>query len=403
MTAGKVFAVAVVAPGGQARESFSFLAEEELEPGQLVRVPFGSAERIGVILGEEKGSGAEEPMSLRGVYDEAIHSAGEETPAISNPKETAASPLKEAPRSDVRQDSPKAKSQKLKVAQPLPAHLPADLLETFQRSADFFLAPLADFLRAGLPREIREGKIPPVGALFAEAVENFSPRGAKQKEVFEKLAAGALPLAKLKEEFSAAVLKNLEKRGGLRLSRREISPPAFFPPASLPSLSAEQEAAAAAIQKSSRPSLLLGATGSGKTELFLHLAAEELKEGRGVLLLLPEIALAAALRERLRKVFGGEIAELHSRLSPGERARNWLSLLHGERRLAVGARTAAFAPVKNLGLIFIDEAHDDSLRSEESRPFFDARKVAEFRAEAIGARLVLASATPRLDDFFRTG
>ena len=162
-------------------------------------------------------------------------------------------------------------------------------------------------------------------------------------------------------------------------------------------LSAEQDAAVAALM-AERQGLhyLAGITGSGKTEVFLQAARSTLDEGRSVIYLVPEIALTTQVVSHIRKRFGGEAAVLHSRLTPSQRLKEWRRILAGGARIVVGARSAVFAPVRDLGLIILDEEHETSYKSQTS-PRYHARQVAMRRASTEGARLVMGSATPSVE------
>ncbi len=142
-----------------------------------------------------------------------------------------------------------------------------------------------------------------------------------------------------------------------------------------------------------------GITGSGKTEIYIHILRETLRRGRGALLLVPEISLTVQLIERLQAVFGDELALLHSALSGGDRRSAYMHVLRGDKRIAVGTRSAVFAPVQNIGAIILDEEHDGSYK-EHSAPRYDARQIAHRRAALHGAALVLGSATPRIESAY---
>jgi primosomal protein N' (replication factor Y) (superfamily II helicase) len=140
--------------------------------------------------------------------------------------------------------------------------------------------------------------------------------------------------------------------------------------------------------------LLHGVTGSGKTEIYLRAAATTLAQGRGVIILVPEIALTPQIVSRFVDRFGDTVAVLHSKLSVGERHDEWARLRSGDARVCVGPRSAVFAPIERLGLIVLDEEHDSSYK-HEGDPRYDARHVALRRAQQAGALLVAGSATPR--------
>ena len=139
-------------------------------------------------------------------------------------------------------------------------------------------------------------------------------------------------------------------------------------------------------------------TGSGKTEIYLRLARAVRDAGRGVLLLVPEIALTPAAAGVFRAAFGERVAIQHSGLSDGERYDQWQRIRRGDVDVVVGTRTAVFAPLANLGLIVVDEEHDGSYKQEES-PRYNGRDVAVVRGRAAGALVVLGSATPSLESY----
>jgi primosomal protein N' (replication factor Y) len=149
-----------------------------------------------------------------------------------------------------------------------------------------------------------------------------------------------------------------------------------------------------------QPFLLYGVTGSGKTEVYLRAAAECLRTGRGVLFLAPEIALTAQLTQAFRERFGASIAVLHSQLSPAERYAQWLRIKQGDAPIVIGARSAVFAPLPNVGLIIIDEEHETAYK-QSTTPTYHARTLAEARAREANAILLLGSATPALETFHR--
>jgi primosomal protein N' (replication factor Y) len=157
-------------------------------------------------------------------------------------------------------------------------------------------------------------------------------------------------------------------------------------------LAAREEGPAA--RRASSRHLLYGVTGSGKTEIYLRAAAVALEQGRGAIVLVPEIALTPQIVGRFVERFGDTVAVLHSQLRPAERYEEWRRLRSGEARVCVGPRSAVFAPIENLGLIVVDEEHDASYK-HEGDPRYDARDVAAERAKRCGALLLLGSATPR--------
>lgn len=145
--------------------------------------------------------------------------------------------------------------------------------------------------------------------------------------------------------------------------------------------------------------LLFGVTGSGKTQVFLKLCEAALAEGKGVILMVPEIALTPQTVKKFRALFGDRIAVFHSAMSQGQRLDEWKRVRDGKAAVAVGTRSAVFAPVKNLGLIIMDEEQEHTYKSEQS-PRFHARDVAKFRAAETGALFLMASATPSIETYY---
>lgn len=188
---------------------------------------------------------------------------------------------------------------------------------------------------------------------------------------------------------------------------RTSSPPDSTTPAlgpgldPLKTLNPEQEAAFQTILEGVESGefhsyLLHGVTGSGKTEVYIHAMARVLAQGRAAMVLVPEIALTPQTVNRFTRVFGDQVAVLHSRLTPREKLHAWLDLARGVKRIAIGPRSAVFAPLHRLGLLVVDEEHDGSYKQFDPAPRYHARDVALVRAKALGAVVILGSATPSL-------
>ncbi|MEW6221272.1 MAG: primosomal protein N' [Thermodesulfobacteriota bacterium] len=232
-------------------------------------------------------------------------------------------------------------------------------------------------------------------ALFAE-LAGLDPGQAVARRA---LVAG-LPRA-------GRTLKALVEEGILAVEEREAYRDPFgdaLPvPARPQTLSPEQEAALAALlpavaTRRFAPFLLHGVTGAGKTEVYLRAAAATLQEGRSVLVLVPEIALAAQLEGQFLSRFGNRVALLHSGLGSGERYDQWRRLLRGQATVAIGARSALFAPLADPGLIIVDEEHDGAYKQEDGLRY-QARDLAVLRAQLAGAVVLLGSATPSVTSF----
>jgi primosomal protein N' (replication factor Y) len=248
--------------------------------------------------------------------------------------------------------------------------------------------------------------------LVEAAANNSSARTTKaQQRAIEVLRANqnALAVSELvkRAQISESVVRTLLKRGLVEEFEEEVrrDPLAL---AELPEtedfkLTNAQSAALGTIERSINerrftPILLHGVTGSGKTEIYIRAMRAALDLNRGAMMLVPEIALTPILSRRLRAHFGDQIAIFHSSLSKGERFDEWSRLRNGEALVVLGTRSAVFAPVRNLGVIIIDEEQDASYRQEES-PFYHARDTAIVRAQKESAVVILGSATPSLESF----
>ena len=205
--------------------------------------------------------------------------------------------------------------------------------------------------------------------------------------------------------ISTATLNAAVKKGWLKKSSVEVyrNPLAGFDEKSSKKiiLNDEQENALAQIyssidKKEAKKFLLEGITGSGKTEVYLYAISKALAKGRNALMLVPEISLTPQMVRQVKTRFGEKIAVLHSGLSNGEFYDEWRKIRRGEVRVVVGARSAVFAPLKNIGLIIIDEEHEATYKQEDKNPRYQARDVAIYRSQFNNCPLVLGSATPSL-------
>lgn len=204
-------------------------------------------------------------------------------------------------------------------------------------------------------------------------------------------------------DVSASVVKGMVKLGALREEDAPRDLPYPFLDPLKPGKTLTEDQAAAARQlcegvKSGRygTTLLRGVTGAGKTEVYMEAVAECLKKGRQALVLLPEIALTSEFLKRVEERFGARPAEWHSGVTMTERRRCWRMVGEGEAQLVVGARSALFLPFRDLGLIIVDEEHDNSYKQEDG-VLYSARDMAVLRASIVDAQVVLASATPSLE------
>lgn len=355
----------------------------EVPEGTRVLVPFGRRRLIGWVVGRATGE-----VELERVLN--VHEVLEETPS-----------------------------------------LPRDLFRLCQWVADYYLAPLGQVLRAALPSALADAgrRAPPVQKRRVIRLTRELPslgqreevfgRARRQRECYEFLEAlgGSAEVAHLVGHvgFSPGVLKELVQKGLAEFVEAEVErdpfarfepgrPPALVP---TPAQRAVLDELIAAVRRSGgeggqgaeKPFLLRGVTGSGKTLVYIELLKEVVeRRGRGAIVLVPEISLTPQTVARFRAHFGDTVAVLHSGLSEGERYDAWRALRSGERKIAIGARSAVFAPIPDLGAIVVDEEHEGSYKQSEA-PRYHAREVAIVRARLAGAVCLLGSATPSLESW----
>lgn len=314
----------------------------------------------------------------------------------------------------------------LQVVYPFPA-LPPDLLGLARWMARYYACGLDSIIETMIPVAVRRGaglkqeKILTLAQkLGVDELAALEKRAPQQANVYRFLEQQFRPQPKgvvlSRLNVTAAVVNALVKRGLVREEARRIERIAYaddhdsgeLVAAQPHALNAEQQAAADALRRSLAEekfsvTLLLGITGSGKTEVYLRAIDDALKTGGGVVFLVPEVALTpqtvARLRSRLEAIAKGERCVVwHSHLSEGERLDGWLALATGAARVVVGARSAVFAPVQNLRLVVVDEEHEPAYKQDET-PRYHGRDVAVMRAKLADAVCLLGSATPSLESF----
>jgi primosomal protein N' (replication factor Y) len=277
--------------------------------------------------------------------------------------------------------------------------------------ADYYCAPIEHAVRTVLPSAVRKHGARHKKQLFVSLTGKVPEAiTAKQDAVCQMLQAhGAMTLTELKERCGCtdSPVRTLEKNGLVSIEESTVL---RDPHAGLEllrtkpfDLMAEQQSALAAIHSSmdrEKPGtvLLHGVTGSGKTEVYLQAIQHALDQGRGAIVLVPEISLTPQTVDRFRSRFGECVAVLHSSLSEGERHDEWHRIRNGEAKIAIGARSALFAPVERPGLIVVDEEHEPTYKQDES-PRYNARDVAVMRGRLENCCVVLGSATPSLESF----
>lgn len=294
-----------------------------------------------------------------------------------------------------------------------PFRLSTEMLQLGKILARYYGTAIIDFLRLMLPPKsgIRYQFFYYVTTCDAA----FSNRAYSQKKIYNELVnSGPSTISELASKLNMtksavrATITTLVKKGLVKKDRRIT-----YKKPNLPSsvrenknfkLTVEQEKALQIIQESylkgKRTILLHGVTGSGKTEVYIRCIEKILKQGKQALLLVPEISLTPQMLSIFRLRFPGKVAEIHSKLSPNERFNEWQRIYNNDAKVVIGARSAVFAPLKNLGIIIIDEEHDSSYKQFDY-PYYDARKVAKLRANQNDAVLILGSATPSIESYFQ--
>lgn len=269
----------------------------------------------------------------------------------------------------------------------------------------------ASAIRLFLPAEMRRGRVREKFERYVKAVDGCDDdavssirKTAKNQIAFVEClkANGKIRLAEANERFGSSSVKSVVGKGLAEVVKEQVRRLPYAVCNSSKKTVTLTDAQLSAVQSfistDKAVSLLFGVTGSGKTEVYLELIDRTIKNGKTAIMLVPEISLTPQMLKQLRARFGSRAAILHSGLSAGERYDEWWRLRSGDAKIAIGARSAVFAPLENLGLIIIDEEHDGSYVSEAS-PRYSTIDVAKKRAEICGAKIILGSATPSIESF----
>jgi primosomal protein N' (replication factor Y) len=432
--------VAVDAPV-PGRYTYSAPPETKLEVGHLVRVPFGGRELLGYVMRLGRLKSEESPRRLK-VVSEVASSEPLFGPEFVRMAEFVACYYHYPLGMCVKEILPGGLGPKLRSWASLAVNAAIAAAGSVRKDDSVSEAlriliarapertPLSAFAkcRQGLTKLVREG----LAALtydFDERGSGFSfewwlaPQpegetmfkgrlGPKEKRLWEMLKeAPATPLSHFRHFLTTPLIqaRTLAAKGLVSMERRELfrdDPERALrvETRNVESLTSEQSGAVEAVhaaldRREAKGFLLFGVTGSGKTEVYLRAASRALENGRGVMWLAPEIALTMGLEGRLRERFPDlAISVLHSGLTPGQRHDHWIALRRGTSRLALGARSAVFAPVADLGLVVVDEEHDWAYKQDDGLRY-NGRDMAAWRARDAGATLILGSATPSLESF----
>ena len=280
-----------------------------------------------------------------------------------------------------------------------------EMLSLMHYMADNLHLKLASILRLFLPSEMRTGKVKELKVRYVrlKGDDVTMPKNArKQAEILEFLKINKVAkFSEVSAEFGYAPLSSLVKKGEVEVFFEEKKREVDYDKLDLKKreLTPLQQRAVDTI-KENKTYLLHGVTGSGKTEVYMNLIERELEKGKTALMLVPEISLTPQVLANFKARFGEAVALIHSGLSAGERFDEWRRIFFGEARVVVGARSAIFSPIENLGIIIIDEEHEQSYISE-SNPRYDTHEIAEFRRKYNDCILVLGSATPSIDSYLK--
>ena len=335
--------------------------EKKLAVGQLLSVPFGHRTARAFAMAVE-GGGINRPYSLK-----PIDSIVDEQPFFSS-----------------------------------------KLLELVKLLAAYTAAPLESVVKAAVPAAVVRPNARPRELYFIEPALGAMPvrLTKRQQWLYDqivRLGGGWMQQLCRELKTTPASLKELGRLGLVSVAPRQkrrdplSGAKRILPTKPLP-LNDEQSRALDSILTQKLPVLLFGITGSGKTEVYLQAIARVLDEGRGAIVMVPEISLTPQTVRRFASRFGDRVAVLHSALSDGERYDEWHRIRSGAARVVVGPRSAVFAPVRDLGLIVVDEEHDPSYKQDDN-PRYNARDAAVLRGKIEGARVVLGSATPSLESW----
>ena len=344
----------------QVDKVFEYSCPDDIKVGSRVKVPFGARKIDGFVIGVSRTSAypADKVKPIAEIFDEE------------------------------------------------PALIP-ECFTIMEQIAKRYRVPKAVALRLFLPSEMRLGKVRISVRRFAifKMEVPLSESAKKQVQALEYIKKeGEADYARFAETFGRGAVDALKEKGAIEVEERKIN---RSPTACLPTnyekktLTPAQQSALENIENSEKKvHLIHGVTGSGKTEIYLNIIAREIEKGKSAIFLVPEISLTPQMLSQLRARFGSSAGILHSGLSAGEKFDEWWRLRTGEAKIAIGARSAIFAPLENIGAIIIDEEHDTSY-SSESAPRYSTVDIAKLRASFNGAKLILGSATPSVESYIK--
>ena len=270
-----------------------------------------------------------------------------------------------------------------------------------------------DCMRLFVPTQLRTNKAKPLLVNYIEVLPTFNKdelllsirtNAKKQRDMIEYLEVGNQYLkAELNKNFGANNITRMINSGYLReFTKHKLRKPYSIEKKDKKVVLTQYQQAVVddILNQNNGVHLIYGVTGSGKTEVYMHIISKVLQQGKTAILLVPEISLTPQVMGNFKARFGDSVALLHSGLSDGERFDEWQRIREGQAQIVIGARSAVFAPLSNIGVIILDEEHDPSYKSENN-PRYLTHDVARFRAEYNNCPLILGSATPSLESFYK--
>ena len=409
----------------QTDKPFSYLVPDRFQSlvqvGQRVHVPFGKGNRLiqGIIVGLDEESGSEGLKPLAEILDFSPVLTTEQLWLADQMRKTVFSYKISILKAMLPSLLNSSYDKLLKKGEGLSAELAKEI---FGQAEQVYYSNLNDQQQALAISQIQKKNIlsqyvatdkkqVKTQKWYRPCLQNLEQveipaRAKKRLELRAELLkqVGEFPLSNLREKYSSDIIRFFQEKHLIEVWEKEVSRlQAFFDGVEVSqplSLNSEQEIAQREILSQvgheAQTYLLQGVTGSGKTEVYLQVIEGVLQKGKTAIMLVPEISLTPQVTRRFVSRFGQQVAILHSGLSDGEKYDEWRKIESGQARVVVGARSAIFAPLKNIGVIIIDEEHEATYK-QESNPRYHAREVAKLRAEYHKAALVLGSATPSLE------
>lgn len=282
--------------------------------------------------------------------------------------------------------------------------LNTELLELGKIIQENTLATLISCYQVMLPKGLKASNGTVVSKrydIFYRVNDSFAGKlTGKQEEIVSFIKENKIVKKEMLCNFSSNILGTLVKKGVLLIEKREHYRLSYDKELGTKmQLTNDQERVVLEVLQETnfKPYLLHGVTGSGKTEVYMELIEDALNRGKSSIMLVPEISLTPQMVERFQKRFGDNIAALHSALSDGEKYDEWRRIERGEAVIVIGARSAIFAPLDNIGMIIIDEEHSDSYKQSDSNPRYNAKDIALVRAKYHNCPVIFGSATPSLE------